>query len=75
MSVFFSSQAIIYDPLKAGSIDGTDTVAHDKAVARALNAVYVPPPNTGRPETTVVVAHLNPHTTDQKLTKVTNFKL
>ena len=27
-----------YDPLMAGSIDGTDTEAHDRAIARAMNA-------------------------------------
>jgi hypothetical protein len=28
----------IYDPVKAGSIDGTDTEPHDAAIVRALNA-------------------------------------
>ena len=32
-----------YDPLIAGSIDGTDTVPHDKAIVRALNSCYTPP--------------------------------
>lgn len=27
-----------YDPLQAGSIDGTDTIPHDHAVKRALNS-------------------------------------
>eukprot|EP01126_Amoeba_proteus_P036479 TRINITY_DN3720_c0_g1_i5.p1 TRINITY_DN3720_c0_g1~~TRINITY_DN3720_c0_g1_i5.p1 ORF type:complete len:166 (-),score=20.67 TRINITY_DN3720_c0_g1_i5:488-985(-) len=27
-----------YDPLKAGSIDGTDTKPHDRAIVRAMNA-------------------------------------
>ena len=30
--------AKIYDPIKVGSIDGTDTEPHDAAVVRALNA-------------------------------------
>lgn len=34
----WSPLAKIYDPLKCGSIDGTDTVPHDKAVIRAMNA-------------------------------------
>ena len=34
--VAFFSHAGKYDPLKAGSIDGTDTVAHDKAIVRAM---------------------------------------
>ena len=29
----------MYSPLKAGSIDGTDTVPHDRAVVRAMTAV------------------------------------
>ena len=32
-----------YDPLKAGSIDGTDTIPHDRAVCRALCATHTPP--------------------------------
>ena len=31
-----------YDPLKAGSIDGTDEDPHDRAVWRAMLARYVP---------------------------------
>ena len=31
-----------YDPLKAGSIDGTDEDPHDRAVWRAMLACYVP---------------------------------
>eukprot|EP01122_Echinamoeba_exundans_P002671 TRINITY_DN1262_c0_g1_i3.p1 TRINITY_DN1262_c0_g1~~TRINITY_DN1262_c0_g1_i3.p1 ORF type:complete len:240 (-),score=29.15 TRINITY_DN1262_c0_g1_i3:34-753(-) len=30
----------LYDALKAGSIDGTDTLPHDRAVARALHSPY-----------------------------------
>ncbi|KAL6597699.1 RNA-binding domain-containing protein [Neocallimastix californiae] len=29
-----------YDPLLAGSIDGTDTLAHDHGIVRALNSYY-----------------------------------
>lgn len=32
------SVATAYEPLKCGSIDGTDTLPHDKAVVRAMNA-------------------------------------
>ena len=31
-----------YDPLMAGSIDGTDTVPHDKGIYRAMQAKYKP---------------------------------
>uniref|UniRef100_A0A1B6KZA3 U11/U12 small nuclear ribonucleoprotein 35 kDa protein n=1 Tax=Graphocephala atropunctata TaxID=36148 RepID=A0A1B6KZA3_9HEMI len=64
---YFSSQALIYDPLKAGSIDGTDTVAHDKAISRAISATYLPPRNTGNPEKTLLVARLSPKTTEKRL--------
>ncbi|RWS30879.1 U11/U12 small nuclear ribonucleoprotein 35 kDa protein-like protein, partial [Leptotrombidium deliense] len=29
-----------YDPVKVGSIDGSDTTAHDKAIVRAINSDY-----------------------------------
>ena len=31
-----------YDPIKAGSIDGTDSEPHDNAIIRALNCIYRP---------------------------------
>jgi hypothetical protein len=31
-----------YDALKAGSIDGTDTLPHDRAVSRALQSHCMP---------------------------------
>lgn len=34
----WSPLAKFYHPLQAGSIDGTDTVPHDKAVSRAMVA-------------------------------------
>lgn len=34
----WSPLAKFYHPLQAGSIDGTDTVPHDKAVSRAMAA-------------------------------------
>uniref|UniRef100_A0A3P9CSP8 U11/U12 small nuclear ribonucleoprotein 35 kDa protein n=1 Tax=Maylandia zebra TaxID=106582 RepID=A0A3P9CSP8_9CICH len=34
--------AKVYDPLKAGSIDGTDVEPHDRAVWRAMGARYKP---------------------------------
>ena len=34
----WSPLAKFYHPLQAGSIDGTDTVPHDKAVMRAMLA-------------------------------------
>jgi len=37
----WSSLAKIYDPIKVGSIDATDDVAHDKALIRALKVKLV----------------------------------
>lgn len=49
-----------YSPLKAGSIDGTDTEPHDRAVWRAMNAHYTPSDIQSKPERTLFVGRL-PH--------------
>lgn len=60
--------AIEYDPLKAGSIDGTDTEPHDKAISRAILAHYEPPHNLkSKPERTLFVARFGPKITKQDL--------
>ncbi|CDS13327.1 hypothetical protein LRAMOSA05505 [Lichtheimia ramosa] len=57
-----------YDPLQAGSIDGTDTIPHDHAVKRALNSHYVPPSHlTTDPAKTIFVGRLNHATTEESL--------
>ncbi|KAH0554592.1 hypothetical protein KQX54_011723 [Cotesia glomerata] len=57
-----------YDPLKAGSIDGTDTEPHDKGITRAINSHYQPPHNLkSYPSSTLFVSKLNPKTTRQDL--------
>ncbi|XP_043268372.1 U11/U12 small nuclear ribonucleoprotein 35 kDa protein-like [Venturia canescens] len=57
-----------YDPLKAGSIDGTDTEPHDKAVTRAIHAHYEPPHGLKSiPEKTLFVARLSPKLTRDDL--------
>lgn len=63
--------AVEYDPLKAGSIDGTDSVPHDRAIIRAMEAVYKP--NllvVGEPKCTVFVGRLNPKTTEDTIQKL-----
>lgn len=63
--------AKVYDPLKAGSIDGTDVEPHDQAVWRAMCARYRPNKGVvGDPLLTLFVARLNPQTTEDKLHKV-----
>ncbi|KAA0202944.1 hypothetical protein HAZT_HAZT010284 [Hyalella azteca] len=48
-----------YDPLKAGSIDCSDTRPHDRAVCRALEAKHVPPKHIkSKPSCTIFVGRL-----------------
>lgn len=57
-----------YDPLKAGSIDGTDNEPHDRAVTRALSTSYKPNKFVkGDPCLTLFVARLNPKTDEETL--------
>ncbi|KAM8962036.1 U11/U12 small nuclear ribonucleoprotein 35 kDa protein [Pelodytes ibericus] len=60
-----------YDPLKAGSIDGTDEEPHDRAVLRAMLARYVPNKGvSGDPHMTLFVSRLSPQTTEDKVKEV-----
>ncbi|XP_043835814.1 U11/U12 small nuclear ribonucleoprotein 35 kDa protein [Dromiciops gliroides] len=60
-----------YDPLKAGSIDGTDEEPHDRAIWRAMLARYVPNKGvSGDPHLTLFVGRLNLQTTEEKLKDV-----
>ncbi|KAM7398006.1 hypothetical protein PAMA_006063 [Pampus argenteus] len=69
--VDWSPIAKVYDPLKAGSIDGTDVEPHDRAVFRAMGARYKPNKGViGDPLLTLFVARLNPQTTEDKLHQV-----
>ncbi|KAL3667522.1 small nuclear ribonucleoprotein 35kDa (U11 U12) [Phytophthora oleae] len=59
-----------YDPIQIGSIDGTDTVPHDKGLARALNASFdtsKDPQIQGDPYSTLFVARLSFDTTEETL--------
>jgi len=60
-----------YDPLKAGSIDGTDTEPHDKAISRAMLKNYEPPHNVeSKTERTLFVGRLNSKVTKYDLEEV-----
>jgi U11/U12 small nuclear ribonucleoprotein SNRNP35 len=60
-----------YSPLKAGSIDGTDTEPHDRAIARAMNSHYEPPHGLkSKPERTLFVARFGPKVTKHDLKDV-----
>lgn len=66
--------SINYDPLKAGSIDGTDTEPHDRAISRAIEARYEPPYGLkSNPDRTLYVARFGPKVTTQDLKEVRNF--
>ncbi|XP_047463842.1 U11/U12 small nuclear ribonucleoprotein 35 kDa protein-like [Mugil cephalus] len=69
--VDWSPIAKVYDPLKAGSIDGTDVEPHDRAVWRAMCVRYKPNKGVvGDPLLTLFVARLNPQTTENKLCQI-----
>ncbi|XP_063633483.1 U11/U12 small nuclear ribonucleoprotein 35 kDa protein-like [Cydia splendana] len=64
----FQRYATEYDPVKIGSIDGTDTIPHDRAILRALESEYVPNKSVrGDPRHTIFVARLHPRTTQDTL--------
>ncbi|XP_068600841.1 U11/U12 small nuclear ribonucleoprotein 35 kDa protein [Brachionichthys hirsutus] len=63
--------AKVFDPLKAGSIDGTDVEPHDRAVWRAMSSEYKPNKGVvGDPLLTLFVSRLNPQTTEEKLHQI-----
>ncbi|KAK5647784.1 hypothetical protein RI129_002676 [Pyrocoelia pectoralis] len=67
----WTKYAKYYDPIKIGSIDGTDTEAHDKGIVRASHSEYVPNRHVkGIPECTIFVARLSPKTTKDTINEV-----
>ena len=65
---YWSPIAVEYDPIKVGSIDGTDTIPHDRAIVRALNANYRPNKGViGDPMCTLFVGRLNYVTTESSI--------
>jgi len=64
-------QTIVYDPIKVGSIDGTDIEPHDAGIVRALNSTYKPSYKAvGNPLRTIFVSRLNLKTTEKDLKNV-----
>eukprot|EP00741_Cyanophora_paradoxa_P012422 tig00020610_g12001.t1 len=62
-------ERLVYDPLKAGSIDGTDTTPHDRAIVRAMNVYYDPARDSkieGDPYNTLFVARLDRSATTEE---------
>lgn len=65
------SRTIVYDPIKAGSIDGTDIVPHDAGIVKAVNSSYKPSYKAkGNPLNTIFVGRLSLDTTEKDLEKV-----
>jgi U11/U12 small nuclear ribonucleoprotein SNRNP35 len=64
-------KTIVYDPIKAGSIDGTDIEPHDAGIVRAVNSKYKPSYKAkGNPLNTIFVGRLSLDTTEKDLEKV-----
>lgn len=60
-----------YDPLMAGSIDGTDSVPHDHGIVRAMECNYKPNKSvTGEADKTIFVSRLDWDTTESTLRSV-----
>ncbi|KAL9988808.1 hypothetical protein ACROYT_G003296 [Oculina patagonica] len=67
----WSPLARFYHPLQAGSIDGTDTVPHDRAVSRATVAKYKPNKRvSGDPDSTLFVGKLSKETSEATVFKI-----
>lgn len=65
MDAAWSPIARRYDPLKAGSIDGTDVKPHDHGIVRAMEATYKTSKHVKTdPRLTIFVARLSPTTTE-----------
>lgn len=64
----WQSTATVYDPIKCGSIDGTDTVPHDKGIIRALNVKYKPNDKlTSKPSHVLFVGRLSHVTKENEI--------
>jgi len=64
-------RTIVYDPIKAGSIDGTDNDPHDAGINRALHSEYKASYKAkGNPLNTIFVGRLSLDTTEKDLENV-----
>jgi U11/U12 small nuclear ribonucleoprotein SNRNP35 len=60
-----------YDPIRAGSIDGTDEKPHDRGIERALQSNYKPNKLVrGDPRCTIFVGRLSKNTSEDDLRKI-----
>nr|XP_037871742.1 U11/U12 small nuclear ribonucleoprotein 35 kDa protein isoform X2 [Bombyx mori] len=64
----FKKYATEYDPIKIGSIDGTDVEPHDRAILRAIYSEYIPNKRVkGNPNHTIFIGRLNPRTPQETI--------
>jgi len=64
-------KTIVYDAIKAGSIDATDNIPHDAGIVRALNSEYKTSYKAiGNPLNTIFVGRLSLDTTETDLENV-----
>lgn len=64
-------KTIVYDPIKAGSIDGIDIEPHDAGILRAIHSTYKPSYKAiGEPLNTIFVGRLSLNTTEKDLERV-----
>jgi U11/U12 small nuclear ribonucleoprotein SNRNP35 len=68
---YWSPIAREYHPVRVGSIDGTDVIAHDRGIIRALNSKYRPNKGVvGDPLCTLFVGRLNFVTTESAISEI-----
>lgn len=68
---FWYPQTVVYDPLKVGSIDGTDIEPHDFGIVRAISSSFKPSYKArGNPLNTIFVGRLSLKTTEDDLERV-----
>lgn len=62
---------VVYDPIKSGSIDGTDVLPHDNGIFRAVHSNYKPSYKAlGNPLHTIFVGRLSIDTKEEDLENV-----
>jgi U11/U12 small nuclear ribonucleoprotein SNRNP35 len=61
-----------YDPVMAGSIDGTDEKPHDHGIIRALESTHYKPNSTvkSNPDKTLFIGRINYKTNEETLLKI-----
>ncbi|XP_055311525.1 U11/U12 small nuclear ribonucleoprotein 35 kDa protein-like [Sitodiplosis mosellana] len=82
-SIKWTKYAETYDPIRVGSIDGTDTYPHDNGIVRAIKSHYKPNERVvGNPKHTIFIGRLHLRTDEatirhkfQRYGKIVNLRL